>query len=419
MAPGAAAGAYGYPPMGMGMNMTQMEATNAEIFSDAPTLPFPTAQPPAQQPQSSTQSLLAQHLASAPLPPPSASTSGAGGAGPPQSHLSQLLNSSHPVGFAGLPQFQGTPEQIQQQQRMMQASIAQQNQNMMRLQQEYMANHQHTQQQQQQQQTRAAQLQAEQAAAAAAMAAAMGGASASSSSLAPPQAQGFPLSGSSSHSFFTGNRAQELVFNNQTIPLIARESPHQKDVDLTLFTTGELCQYGRELVNELNLKVYQLSSMLKKVMERRTLNQGENPNDLAEHCQYNINKMNEIRLIIEKRRKPDWKRMTGDEYIEMMLDDSELEKPMDEERKARRADLEKRFPSVMSKTAPNPGDVLYQGRWISEALHKKYMNFESNKEQLMSLASKMKALSWKVDVSSPAHLRKVDQTKISKKRSDD
>ncbi|EGT48870.1 CBN-MDT-30 protein [Caenorhabditis brenneri] len=420
---------YGYPPMGMGMNMSQqMEAQNA----DAPTLPFPpTPAPPQQAPSSSSQSsLLAQHLASAPLPPPGPGPGGLGGGagGPgaaPQSHLSQLLNSTHPASFAGgMPQFQGTPEQIQHQQRMMQASIAQQNQNLMRLQQEYMASHQHSQQQQQhQQQTRAAQLQAEQAAAAAAMAATLGPATASSSSAAtlapPPQAQGFPLSGSSSQSYFTGSRAQELIFANQTIPLIARESPHQKEVDLNSFSTGELCQYGRELVNELNSKVSHLSYMLKKVMERRVLNQGENPNELAEHCQYNLSRMNEIRQIIEKRRKPNWKRMTGDEYIELMLDDSELEKPMTEERKAKREELERRFPCVMSKTPPNPGDVFYKNRWISEQLHKKYKRFDDNKEMLMSLSSQLKALSWKVDTTGPAQLRKVDQTKISKKKSDD
>ena len=46
-----------------------------------------------------------------------------------------------------------------------------------------------------------------------------------------------------------------MAVGNQMVPLsMVRESPHQKDIDLNKFTTGELCLYGRELVNELNVK---------------------------------------------------------------------------------------------------------------------------------------------------------------------
>uniref|UniRef100_A0A1I7TWN8 FBA_2 domain-containing protein n=2 Tax=Caenorhabditis tropicalis TaxID=1561998 RepID=A0A1I7TWN8_9PELO len=105
----------------------------------------------------------------------------------------------------------------------------------------------------------------------------------------------------------------------------------------------------------------------------------ENSKALAEQCRFNLSKMSEIREIIEKRRESTWKRMTGDEYIEMMLDDSELRKPMTEEQKQMRKDLKNRFPTKMCETAPNPGDVWYQGRWISAGLHKKYQIFEKNK----------------------------------------
>lgn len=101
-------------------------------------------------------------------------------------------------------------------------------------------------------------------------------------------------------------------------------------------------------------------------MERKPLNQGENPNDLADQCKNALQRMSDIRLvdivpipviiifffrqIIEKRREPTWKRMTGEDYIELMLDDSELKKPMDEERQKRRAELEQsNFLSYFSK----------------------------------------------------------------------
>ncbi|EFP06266.1 CRE-MDT-30 protein [Caenorhabditis remanei] len=367
------------------------------------------------------QSLLAQHLATAPLPPPV----------PPQQapHLSHLLQQpmypgTHPgegpSGSGGGGQQQQrergvrttmTPRELlhEQETRFAQLQMARQ-QAYIQQQQAYQAA-----QQEYLQQTRAAQLQAEQAAVAAA---AMAAVPANTSNLIPPLAQGFPPSASSSHSAYRG--AQEMAVGNQMVPLsMVRESPHQKDIDLNKFTTGELCLYGRELVNELNVKTSHLSLMLKKVMERKTLNQGENPNELAAHCRFNLERMSEIRQIIEGRREPAWKRLSGDEYIELMLDDSELAKPMSEEQKAKREELEQRFPHILSKDPPKEGHIFYQGRWIPPALHAKYMTFEANKTILRNLSTQLKAVAWKIDVTSPGHLKRVDQTKISRKKNEE
>lgn len=210
-----------------------------------------------------------------------------------------------------------------------------------------------------------------------------------------------------------------MLQNQIIMPLSAfRISPHHKETELHKLTTGELCLYGRELINELNNKTSTLSLLLKKVMERKLLQPGENPTEVAARCEFNLGRLVLIRTIIEKRRDSNWTRITGDDYIEMMLDDSELEKPMDEKRKAKREELEKRFPRIMSSTPPNEGDVYYNGRWMPEALYNKYMKFEANKAQLKKLATDLKALQWKIDVTSPQHLKRVDQTKISKKRPD-
>lgn len=454
--PSPAYGGPGYPgSVGMGMPPMPPGMDNNDFFSIAP---HPTVYSPTPPPQPITShmnpstSLLAQHLSSAPLPPPpppSQQQQQPTSSSQQPSHLSQLLQQpiypggppsvgmggsgmgpggmGGPGGMApggmgpgGMTQMQHAQMMAAQEARMAQIQFEAMRAQHVQQQQAYQAHQDFL--MQQQQQTRAAQLQAEQAAAAAAMAAAP---PPPGPLLAPPpsaaQQQGFPPSASSSHSAYSAQRAQfqEMMMANQMMPMEIRDSPHQKDVDLEKFTTGELCQYGRELVNELNYRTSQLTVMLKKVMERKSLNQGENPNDLSEHCQINLQRMSDIRQIIEKRRQPNWKRLTGDEYIELMLDDSEVVNPMDEKRTEKRADLEQRLPSIMSKTPPNEGDVHYQGRWIPETTYKKYMKFEANKTMLKGLATKLKAVAWKIDVTSPGHLKKVDQTKTSRKKNDD
>ncbi|CCD63450.1 Glutamine/asparagine-rich protein mdt-30 [Caenorhabditis elegans] len=373
---------YGYPPMhgmppGMPQGMPPMMDPNMPDFSS----------PPMHHP---TTSLLAQHLSSAPLPP-----------APPQqqSHLSQLLQQPTTYSTATNPHAAPTqtiarrPDNEARNAQLQEQELAARQQQ----QQEYML-----QQHQQQQQNRAGQLQAEQA-------------FANPPTVSIPPQTGHPPQQTSASS---QQRAQETMAQQTEPQSHIRESP-QKETNLEKYSTGELCLYGRELVNDLNVKTSYLSTILKKVMERKPLNQGENPNDLADQCKNALQRMSDIRQIIEKRREPTWKRMTGEDYIELMLDDSELKKPMDEERQKRRAELEQRFAIVISKTPPVEGHIWYQGKWISEELHKKYMQFEANKEIVKNLAAELKALAWKIDVTSPGHLKKVDQTKISKKKTDD
>ncbi|UMM25896.1 hypothetical protein L5515_005523 [Caenorhabditis briggsae] len=410
--------AGGYPP-GFGTRGMPIDLSG----DTRPGMPGHYAPPPPQQQPGPSTSILAQHLSSAPLPPPQ----------PPQqpSHLSQLLQQQpaypgvmggamggamHQAPGGGMVTASGrqVPNNSYEFEALQLTNI--QNRQLMAAQAAYLEQQQHF---QQQQATRAAQLQAEQAAAQAAVAqqhAAAAQQAPPTLHLAPPT-QGFPPSASSAHSANSAMRqeATSLFANQLTIP---RESPRHKETDLNKLTTGELCQYGRDLVNELNYKTSSLSLLLKRVMDRRPPADGENPAEVAARCRQNLERMVQIRVIIEKRRPPEWKRLTGDDYIEMMLDDSELEKPMDEKRKEKRAELERKYPGIMSATQPNDGDVFYQGRWIPEALHQKYMKFEANKILLMNLASDLKNLAWKIDVTSPGHLKRVDQTKISKKRED-
>uniref|UniRef100_A0A8R1HYA4 Uncharacterized protein n=1 Tax=Caenorhabditis japonica TaxID=281687 RepID=A0A8R1HYA4_CAEJA len=331
-------------------------------------------------------SLLAQHLASAPNPhhnyPASSQQS---------SHLHQLLQQPHQPSYPAGP----ATQQLQQQQRMVEQHRMEMAYNQ---QQAYHAQQEAAAAYQAQQQARQAGHQTEQNTAA------------------------FPPSASSTHSAYSlHQRAQEVPSShNLPLPTYERQLP-EKPADLSQFNTGELCIMGREIVSDLNQKTSQLAQMLKKVMERKQLNQGENPNDLSDNCRRNLDKMAEIREEIENRRPQGWKRLTGDDYIELMLDDSEVppDEEMSEEQKVKRAELLKRMPTVMSKTPPNEGDVWYQGRWIPAELHKKYMKFEENKEKIKSLAHDLKNLSWKIEVTSPRHLKKVDQTKISKKRGEE
>lgn len=396
-------------PSGLGSAQQPIVLGNESKGKDSSVAPPPISR-----------SLLAHHLASAPAPGAFLRTA--------PSHLSQLLqqppaNQGATGGGSGAPgtsgpspwaEFEAThfnPQRIFQKH---QKYLEEQNQL-----------------QQQQQRTRAAQLQAEQAA----MAAAVSAASApnvaqeapptSSSSSAAAQ-EGATASSSSQAAIEAQIRNNPiLAFANpedlthpSLLPLsMFRIDPNTTDADMEKMNTGELCQYARELVSEVNMKTSMMATLLKKVMERKPLLPGEDPTEPMARCDFNLKRIMKIRTIIEKRRGPEWKRLTGDDYIEMMLDESELG-DMSDEQKEKRAELAEEYPRIMSKTAPRPGHVYYQGRWMPKELRDKYEIFEKNKAELIAMADDLKALKWEIDVSNPQHLKRVDQTKISKKRPD-
>ncbi|CAI2349123.1 unnamed protein product [Caenorhabditis sp. 36 PRJEB53466] len=371
--------------------------------------------PPTQQ---APTSLLAQHLAAGPIQTQ-------------QPHLHQLLQQpvfqqqSHPQAMgqpemgaqSGMTMNQQQQYMVEHQQRMaqMQAHLRQQayqqqqQQQLMYDQQQQQQQQQmlQMQQQQQQQQLQQQQMQMQQ----------------QQQQRNAQLASGYQSDQNSCGNQFPGS--QSSVYSQRTQepemhyfvagPLTRPTGNNNNKEELEKISTGDLCNLGKELVCDLNSKTCLLTQMLKKVTERKPLMQGENPSELSDECADCLQRMSLIRTIIEKRRPPEWQRMSGDDYLALMLDDSELNE-MDEETKKRREKIERKVPTVSSKVPLNEGDVWYEGRWITKPLYEKYMVFEANKEKIKQLSSKLKGLAWKIEVTNPNNLKKVDQTKISKKK---
>lgn len=152
-----------------------------------------------------------------------------------------------------------------------------------------------------------------------------------------------------------------------------------------------------------------------------------------------------ISQVIEKRRPAEWKRISGDDYLTLMLEDEEL----DEEQIKRREELEKSkqkmsnvlYSVCFQECQPTEAILLRtkamcgtrddgslpnctRNTWLSMITSTLSLAFLSQNSQfdcrkkLIDLSNQLKTVSWKIEVTSPGHLKKVDQTKISKKRDD-
>lgn len=311
----------------------------------------------------------------------------------PPSHLSQLLR--QPVhGGAGAP-IAPTPAAMSAQFHAMRQQLFSH--------QKYLAE-----QNQIQEESRAAQLQAEQAAAAAA-------ATAARQFAPPPINQAAIAAQVKNNPVIAFANPADIVPKNPVLVQKCKIIGPSDDADLHKLNTSQLCQYGREIVSELNAKTATMATLLKKVMEKKALLPGESPQEFMKRCQFILERLVKIRVIIEKRRRPNWKRLNGDEYIEMMLEDSEVDSE-DDDQMDMRDDLAERFPRIMSDTPPNEGEVFYDGRWMPAETKRKYEIFYANKAKLVDLSNQLKDLKWKIDVTNPLHLKRVDETKISRKR---
>ncbi|CAI5445884.1 unnamed protein product [Caenorhabditis angaria] len=225
----------------------------------------------------------------------------------------------------------------------------------------------------------------------------------------------FPHSVSSTHSFSSlkvANQQDNRDASSSSAAIVPQPKIFSVNLAEENLSIGELCLLGREIVADITYRTSHLTSILKKVMERKPLVTGENPQFLAEQCKEHLEKLVEIRLMIEKNRQKDWKRMSGEEYIAMVMDDSEK----DETNEYKITDdLKERIRIKDRENAPQDGMIWYEGRWIPESLWKKYQTFEENKAKIMELSNELKSLGWQIDVSNPAHLKRPEKTKWTKK----
>ncbi|CAD6188254.1 unnamed protein product [Caenorhabditis auriculariae] len=209
--------------------------------------------------------------------------------------------------------------------------------------------------------------------------------STSQSLLTAPLYQQMPHSVSSNHSGNTSSSQQKPEVADQIYPSnIAQNCSN--------FSVYELCILGRELVHELSARTSQLCNSTKKMTEKRDKRlptPADEAEYLMEQCQNVLERLVEIRLLIEEKGNPTH-RLSIEDYI------AKVGLKKEEEKEEKETDESDR--------------VLRNGKMITKDLQEKYRVFEANKEILQKLSCDLKMFEFVALLGDPSRVKRVDKT---------